>query len=320
MSEATPATPTATSLPTPSWRVWVNQLWQNPMTTKELRARMRGRRAFVILTLYLLLICGFVAILYLGFAVGGSNRSTESRVAGKTIFTTILSIQAFLSVFISPAFTAASITGEKERQTYDLLRTTLLSARALVSGKLFSALSYVLLLILAAVPLQSVAFLLGGVSFIELFISQLLVIASAITFGMMGIYISSLMRTTIAATVTTYALVLLLVVGLPVLALFTIPFVSLLMVPGTPVTLPPWTPVLLVYVALALGSLNLPATLIASDIFLIEYGAIFYYTDTIDGYTVLIFSPWWIYLLAYTVLAVLLFWASIRRVKQISNV
>jgi len=281
---------------------------------------MRGRRAFVILTFYLLLICSFVAILYLGFAVGGSNRSTESRVAGKTIFTTILSIQAFLSVFISPAFTAASITGEKERQTYDLLRTTLLSARALVSGKLFSALSYVLLLILAAIPLQSVAFLLGGVSFIELFISQLLVVVSAITFGMMGIYISSLMRTTIAATVTTYALVLLLVVGLPVLALFTIPFVSLLMVPGTPVTLPPWTPVLLVYVALALGSLNLPATLIASDVFLIEYGAIFYYTDTIDIYTVVIFSPWWIYLLAYTVLAVLLFWASIRRVKQISNV
>ncbi|MBK9050850.1 MAG: hypothetical protein IPL78_08030 [Chloroflexi bacterium] len=320
MSEATPATPTTSTLPTPSWRVSVNQLWQNPMTMKELRARMRGRRAFVILTLYLLLMCGFVAVLYLGFAIGSNNRSSESRIAGKTIFTTILGIQAFLAVFISPAFTAASITGEKERQTYDLLRTTLLSARALVTGKLFSALSYVLLLILAAIPLQSVAFLLGGVSFIELFVSQLLMVVSAITFGMMGIYISSLMRTTIAATVTTYALVLLSVVGIPVLALFILPFMSLLMAPGAPVTLPPWTSVVLVYVALALGSLNLPATLIASDVFLTQYGAIFYYTDTIDSYTIVILSPWWIYLLAYSVLALLFFWASIRRVKQISNV
>ncbi len=149
---------------------------------------MRGRRAFVILTFYLLLMCAFVAILYAGFALGGNNRSTETAVAGKTIFTAILSIQAFLAVFLSPAFTAASITGEKERQTYDLLRTTLLSARALVTGKLISALSYILLLILAAIPMESIAFFLGGVSFVELFVSQLLMIVSAITFGLLGLF------------------------------------------------------------------------------------------------------------------------------------
>ncbi|MBP8001885.1 MAG: ABC transporter permease subunit [Chloroflexi bacterium] len=315
-----------TTLPAPpvtgsplAWRLWLNRFFQNPMTMKELRARMRGRRAFVILTFYLLLMCAFVAILYAGFALGGNNRSTETAVAGKTIFTAILSIQAFLAVFLSPAFTAASITGEKERQTYDLLRTTLLSARALVTGKLISALSYILLLILAAIPMESIAFFLGGVSFVELFVSQLLMIVSAITFGLLGLFVSSLLRTTIASTVSTYAVVLLLTIGLPILVLITIPFLSVFMLPGSS-SLPDWFPVVLIYLALAVGSLNLPTTLIASDVFLTQYDAIFYYTDTIDKYRVVIFSPWWIYLIAYSLLAILLFWATIRRVKQIPNI
>ncbi len=321
MSELT-STPPTTSSPVPAWRVGLSRLLHNPMTMKELRARMRGRRAFIILTLYLLFICAFVAVLYTGFAIGGSNRSSESRVAGKTIFTAILGMQAFLAVFISPAFTAASITGEKERQTYDLLRTTLLSARALVTGKLFSALSYVLLLILAAIPLQSVAFLLGGVSFIELFVSQLLMMVTAISFGMLGIFVSSLMRTTIAATVTTYALVLFLVIGVPILVMMVLPFISLMTISSSAssFTPPDWLPAVLVYVAVALGSLNLPATLIASDVFLTQYGAIFYYMDTVNGYRVIVFSPWWIYTIVYTLLAFFLLGLSIRRVKQIPNV
>ena len=285
---------------------------------------MRGRRAFVILTVYLALICGFVTVMYLGFALGGSNRSTETRVAGKSIFVAILSVQTFLAVFISPAFTAASITGEKERQTYDLLRTTLLSPRALISGKLLSALSYVILLILAAVPLQSVAFFLWGVSFIELFVSQLLMVVSATAFGMVGLYVSSLMRTTIASTVTTYALVLLLLIGVPIIAIFLVYFgaffVFTTMSGTTSFTPPDWLAVVLVYVALALGSLNLPVTLIASDVFLTEYDAIFYYIDTVQGYRIIIFSPWWIYLLLYTLLALFLFWAAIRQVRRVPNV
>ncbi len=319
-------TPTPDAVPNVahSWRIWLSRFWQNPMTMKELRTRMRGRRAFVILTVYLALMCGFMAVMYLGFALGGSNRSTETRVAGKSIFVAILSVQTFLAVFISPAFTAASITGEKERQTYDLLRTTLLSPRALISGKLLSALSYVILLILAAVPLQSVAFFLGGVSFIELFVSQLLMVVSAVTFGMVGLYVSSFMRSTIASTVTTYALVLLLLIGIPLIVIFLIYFGTIFFIatiPGTTSSAPPdWLAVVLVYVALALGSLNLPATLIASDVFLTEYDAIFYYMDTIQGYRVIIFSPWWIYLLAYSLLALFLFWAAIRQVRRIPNV
>ena len=156
-------------------------------------------------------------------------------LAGKTVFGAVLAVQVFLIVFIGPAFTAGAISGERERQTYDLLRTTLLPAGALVRGKLLSALSYVLLLVFAAIPLQSLAFLLGGIAWEELIISQLLIVVAAITYALAGLYASSLMRSTLAASVTTYAIALFLVVGLPILALFSISFIGIaLSSPRTP--------------------------------------------------------------------------------------
>jgi hypothetical protein len=126
------------------------------------------------------------------------------RQAGRIIFGAVLGIQALLVVFIGPSFTAGAITGEKERQTYGLLRTTLLSASAFVTGKLVSALSYVLLLILAAVPLQSIAFLLGGVSPLEFVVGGALLLVSAVTFALVGLFFSSLLRSTLAASVATF--------------------------------------------------------------------------------------------------------------------
>jgi ABC-type transport system involved in multi-copper enzyme maturation permease subunit len=118
------------------------------------------------------------------------------------VFAGVYGVELFLVCFVAPAFTAAAISSERERQTYDLLRTTLLPARALVFGKLASALSYVLLLIFAAVPLQSMAFLLSGVGWEELTIGFLLLVISAVTFASLGLYISSVARTTLAATGT----------------------------------------------------------------------------------------------------------------------
>src|SRR5690606_30229381 len=137
---------------------------QNPVTVKELRSRMRGRRAFVVLTIYLLLMSGFVSLVYLGYAsASNSPFGPDPRLAGKTIFATVVGVQVLLVIYIGPSFTAGAITGEKERQTYNLLRTTLLPARSFVTGKSLSPLIYVFLLILTAILLQTLALNLGRV-------------------------------------------------------------------------------------------------------------------------------------------------------------
>lgn len=292
---------------------------QNPVTVKELRSRMRGRRGFVVLTTYLLLLTGFITLVYLIYSAAASNPTgPNSRQAGKVVFTAVLAIETFLVVFIGPAFTMAAISSEKERQTYDLLRTTLLSAQSFVLGKLLSALSYVFLLIIVAIPIQSIAFLLGGVSPIEVVLSQFLVFLSAVTFALIGLFFSSLMRTTLAASVGTFSIATLLIAGAPILVLiflmFSGPFLFGIYSPS-------WTmQALLIYGGLLLAATNLPATLIVSDVFLLEQNALFIFPEVIDGHTVYLFSPWFLYGALYTVLALLLYWAAVRRVQRIPNI
>ena len=300
----------------PARRPFLAALLQNPVTVKELRSRMRGRRAFVVLTVYLLLMGLFITALY------GLYRSASRQVfgpdpaqAGKVVYGAVLGIQVMIVVFLGPAFTAAAISGEKERQTYDLLRTTLLPARALVSGKLVSALVYVFLLILAALPLQSIAFLLGGVSLVELVLSVLLVLVSAVTFALIGLYFSSQLRSTLAASVTTFASSLFLTLGIPALVIaLWLPFASTFMAPGP---YRPWLELVAAYGGLALASINLPAAIVVSDIFLLQQDALFFWQETIGGRTVWLFSPWWVYTVVYSLLGLILFRATVRRVQRV---
>lgn len=293
----------------------LHNLLRNPVTIKELRSRMRGRRAFIVLTVYLLLMSGFITILYLLYTAAASQPyGLDPRQAGKTIFGAVTGIQVLLVVFIGPSFTAAAISGEKERQTYELLRTTLLSANSLVMGKLVSALSYVFLLILAAVPLQSIAFLLGGVSLLELLLTQSLILVSAVAFALVGLFFSALMRSTLAASVVTFAASLFLTLGLPAAALVVLPIVATV-VAGPTTT--PLTQVILVYLGLALATTNLPATILISEVLLIQEDTLFLMTQTISGYTVYLFSPWTVYLFLYVLLSLLLYLGTVRRVRRI---
>ena len=292
-----------------------HSLLRNPVTIKELRSRMRGRRAFVVLTVYLLLMSGFITILYVLYSSAASQPyGLDPRQAGKTIFGAVTGIQVLLVVFIGPSFTAGTISGEKERQTYELLRTTLLSANSLVMGKLVSALSYVFLLILAAVPLQSIAFLLGGVSLLELLLTQSLILVSAVGFALVGLFFSAVMRSTLAASVVTFAASLFLTLGLPAAAVVVVPIVGT-MISGPATT--PLTEVVLVYVGLALATTNLPATIVISELLLIQEDVLFFSTQTIAGYTVYLFSPWTVYLFLSILLSLLLYLGTVRRVRRI---
>ena len=291
-------------------------LISNPVTIKELRSRMRGRRAFVVLTIYLLLMSLFILLVYLVYAAAARNSFGPSgRQAGKAVFGAVLAVELFLVLFVGPAFTSGAISGEKERKTYDLLRTTLLPARAIVSGKLLSALSYVFLLILISVPLQSIAFLLGGVSPIEVLLSQLLVALSAVAFALIGLYFSSLMRSTLTATIATFAVAMLLTFGLPMIAGIAGSVIGPFFFGGPS---PSWfAQALLIYAGLLLAATNLPATLIVSEVILLEEDALFFFSQTIDGHSVTLFSPWFAYISISVILSLLLYWGCVRRVRRV---
>src|SRR5438270_12603371 len=123
---------------------------------------------------------------FLGFLFVGRSNSYNSyalSTLGTTLYTLFAFVQLFLILFITPAFTTTSINGEKERQTFDLLLCSRLSAFELVAGKLVAGLANALLLIAASIPLFSLVFFFGGVGPAQVVQTTLVFIVTAFVVG-----------------------------------------------------------------------------------------------------------------------------------------
>ena len=81
----------------------------------------------------------------------------------EAFFTTFMTVQFVLAVFLTPAYVASAITEEKERKTLEFLLATDLASREIVLGKLASRLGNLGLLLLAGLPVLSAVQFLGGV-------------------------------------------------------------------------------------------------------------------------------------------------------------
>jgi ABC-2 type transport system permease protein len=192
----------------------------NPVLSRELRGRIRGNRALIILVIYLTITAAVTLLVYAAVASsfsGGINDPEAGRGIGKAIFLTVMAASLIQVCVITPSLTAGAISGEKERQTYDLLITTLLSPLQIAVGKLTSALAFAMLLILAALPMAGLAFLFGGVSGTELLIGVLGLVVTAVCYATIGLFWSTVMRTTLAATVMASGTVVLVLLAVPFL-------------------------------------------------------------------------------------------------------
>lgn len=293
------------------------KLKPNPVMLKELRGQMRGWRAFVVLTIYLLLLgCvtgGLYASVYASSSVMASmGRGVAGATAGRTLFGGIVLLGLLLVCFIAPAFTVGSIAGERERLTYDLLVITLLRPRSIVAGKLGSALAYVVLLILAALPLQSLAFILGGVTLAEVLIALVGLLVTALISASMGLFFSSLVRSTILSTVLTYAMVLFLTVGIPVVGVMMLTPVIALLSDSTP----SWqVQALMVYGLGFLACTNPFITAVLTEVVLLGTGKILFFTVPLDGHNVPLISPWAVYVMLYLLVSLVLIVLSMLLVR-----
>ncbi|MHB8625836.1 MAG: ABC transporter permease [Aggregatilineales bacterium] len=297
----------------------------NPVTLKELRGRMRGARAFAVLTVYLLLMAGFALTLYVLYVASfdANVRGSQNGLFGRTLFTGVVGIELFLITFIVPAFTAGAITGERERQTYDLLRTTLIKPRALVVGKLLSALSYIFLLLLAAIPLQSLAFLFGGVSLSELVLAFVILLITAIAIGTIGIYFSCTQQRTLSASVATYGSALLITIGLPLALLVVLAVGGPFIVSVTNGNVSAPVQGVLLYVVGLLICTNPLATAFITQQLLIGQGQQGFFMQTVTGggttLRLPLVSPWIVFGALYLILSAVLLRAAIRRVGRIED-
>jgi len=290
----------------------------NPVMLKELRGRMRGVRGFAIITIFLSLMSFFTILLYLLQVPSGGVVVTGE--LGRLLFIGILFIELMLIIFIVPALTAGAITSERERKTYDLLQTTLITKASFVVGKMESALGYIMLLLLSAIPLQSIAFLFGGVSESELILALVVLTVSAITLGAFGMFFSSVTDRTLSATVRSYTVAMIITIGVPIAAyiLFQGAYGNVINNVASNVGANPVTEAAYIYLDMIATSLNPITATIYSQQMLIDHQQLLVMRVTLssNGTSIPVLSPWVLLTVTYLSVTALLVMFSVRRMER----
>jgi hypothetical protein len=143
----------------------------NPLFRLELRRIRRrrwwpGRRFFLFYPVLLGIVLGFGVMLLLTDWLGVQVLAVSAGVVLGLVLGVVVWLLNIALPWIAPALAAATIARERELGTLDVLRTTLLSGRAIVVGKLLGCLAQLwpgLLLLVLLAPVQVVG-VLGGSS------------------------------------------------------------------------------------------------------------------------------------------------------------
>ncbi len=193
----------------------------NPIVLRDLRATMRGTRAFWFQGAYLGLL-GILAVT--GYALS-TNQNLFDGMRGTSYSPRTFSIvdaqhqlQSFyyfifltlaaLITLISPALTATSVSDERQRQSLDLLVTTPLSATEMLVGKLMSSLAFLGVLLALSLPASALCVLLGGASFGDMFRVYALLAVDAVVLASIGLYFSCACKNSLHSVIWTYVSVI----------------------------------------------------------------------------------------------------------------
>lgn len=192
----------------------------NPVFKRERTVRARSVR----IPLIIMVFNGILAVVAL---LNMYSTVSQVRISASIQYSSFLQLYAFVAMleflmlmFIMPALTSGSISGERERQTLELLFTTRMTPADIVNGKLLSALSQLLVLVVSSFPVLLTTFVYGSVDLADLAILLACFAVTAFFCGALGIFSSSLMRRSTFSNVCTYGLLLFVVIGTYMLNLF----------------------------------------------------------------------------------------------------
>ncbi|MGN0158593.1 MAG: ABC transporter permease [Brotaphodocola sp.] len=185
----------------------------NPVYKRESMVAARSFR----LALMILVFNGVLALVAL---LNMYSTLAQVRLTAEIQYGSFMDLYLFVSVlefvmliFIMPAISAGSISGERERQTLDLMLTTQMTPTDIVVGKLMSSLSTMFLLIVSSFPIIAMVFVYGGVTMKDLIVLMLCFMVAGLFVGSLGLCCSALFKKSTLSTVVTYAIMGFIVFG-----------------------------------------------------------------------------------------------------------
>ena len=185
----------------------------NPVYKRETTVSSRSFRTPLIILVFNTILAA-VALLNMYSVVAQVRVTAEIRYASfLELYTFVTTMEFAMLLFIIPALTAGSISGERERQTLELMLTTKMKPFDIIIGKVAASFSTIALLIVSSFPVIALVFIYGGVTISNVATLLLCYITTALLTGSLGILCSTLFRRSTFATAATYSVVLFLLGG-----------------------------------------------------------------------------------------------------------
>lgn len=182
------------------WRL----LPANPILVRVVSGGSRRVRHLQIRAAYLAVLLVVVLIWQIGQGGGQASLAEHAKNATQ-VFEKIAYVQLAMMCFLAPVFTAGAITQERDAETFNVLLTTPLSNAQIVFGSLLSRLFFVIVLLLAGLPIFCITMLYGGVTGREIFLSFGIAATTAVLTGSLAIVIS-MMRSGTRRTIFSFYL------------------------------------------------------------------------------------------------------------------
>lgn len=177
----------------------------NPILRKELAVGSRSiKMSMVIMGInaFLLLVVDLVML-----AASSTATLTSYDYSNLTyLFPVLACIECGILSLVVPIITSGSISGERERQTLDIMLTTPVKPFSIAVGKLESAMVVVMMYMVSSIPMLSIAFVLGGLSWWALLGLIVMMLYLGIYVGSVGIFCSSVVKRSVASTILTIAI------------------------------------------------------------------------------------------------------------------
>lgn len=181
-----------------------NKMRLNPIVKKDVRVQSRSMRICLGVFVYEL-------ILALVFFLAMMIIQEENRYSTSNIYSSMVLLYPILAVtqlmilgVVVPVRTASSISGERERQTFDIMMTTGMTPFSIVWGKIMTAIAQSMLFVVASMPTMALSFIIGGMSWAYLFWFLAIALLMSFFSASIGILCSSLCKKSISAVIMSY--------------------------------------------------------------------------------------------------------------------
>jgi hypothetical protein len=161
--------------------------WLSPIVVKEVRQMVRSRE----------FVYSFAASLVAALAVafyGAANAMSAGGTIGGSTFVALMVCLTLLGLLVVPIGAFSALRSERMEQTLELVTVTALSPRRIIIGKLMAQAVKLTTLFAAMAPFIAMSFLLGGIDFVTILVSLVVLFFWSLWASAVSLFVSTLFK------------------------------------------------------------------------------------------------------------------------------